>query len=265
MAKGSCPAHGDELCFGKLAVFPPVRGCDGAWYATTKNWSSVSSTALTDDHTSHHTNTHTHTHTHRRSQYLPRRSWLAGWPDEVRILCCMGRWDHRRPALLAAVSVVCVLDHSLPAFRWVFAFASLRLLHGPHFFFIPSHHRFLSQVTPKWSQKRNLTAAIVSVCRWKHVRGGRKEGTWRAWPCPLDCEAELALTADSDPFFPHVPPEFHWDLLAFTPMNELFCLCSPHLPLEFPFRSRRPPEFPLKTSRGFSASEHAWPVITQQN
>lgn len=35
--KGSCPAHGDELCFGKLAVSPPVRGCAGAWYATTKN------------------------------------------------------------------------------------------------------------------------------------------------------------------------------------------------------------------------------------
>jgi hypothetical protein len=37
VAKGSCSAHDDELSFGKLAVSPPVRGCAGAWYATTKN------------------------------------------------------------------------------------------------------------------------------------------------------------------------------------------------------------------------------------
>ncbi len=37
VAKGSCSAHDYELYFGKLAVSPPMRGCAGAWYATTKN------------------------------------------------------------------------------------------------------------------------------------------------------------------------------------------------------------------------------------
>jgi hypothetical protein len=57
--------------------------------------------------------------------------------------------------------------------------------------------------------KKKLTAAVVSVCRWKHVREeGRKE-PGEAWPCPPDCEAELSLATDSDFFSPYIPPEVH--------------------------------------------------------